>query len=652
MKLRCFFVFIVTLNLFTGYTQPKNKDLLFTVGEDSIFTSEFVRVYRKNLDLVQDESQKDIEAYLNMFINYKLKLREAKSLGLDKKPSYILELNTYKKQLSQNYLTDYQLNEALVNEAYNRILNEVEASHILVMVDTQAKAQDTLKAYNTIMAMRERAIKEGFEKTRKAVHDGQTIFGEDLGFFTAFKMVYPFENAAYNTHVGDISQPFRTQFGYHIVLVKDKRQSQGERTVAHIMIVDKEGDSVSEDAKSRIHEIHKKVMQGADFESLAKQFSNDINSASKGGLLSPFMAGQLSSKEFETMAFSLGTIGEVSKPFKTNFGWHIVKLYHKKPVESFEILKPRLEAQVKRDDRSKIIDETLHARLRDKYKVTNLQQPALAYFESLLDERYFMGSWELPSDFNSNIPLVNIENRQFYYKDFGEYLLKNQLRSSQKSAYKDVVSKVYESFLNTNLVLYQEDHLEHEDEDFANIVNEYKEGLLLFDLMENTIWNTTTSDTVELRAFYESQKERYVFPERMDAIIASAVKQNVIKKVSKLLASNMEWSHIKNLVNAQGAVDVLFTTGVVARSHPALPKELKFKKGLSKIYKHHDAYVVVKVKDILPQQVKTFNEVRGEVISDFQAAKEAKWLEQLKAKYKVEVNQESLNKVKSQIYNH
>ncbi|WP_111308179.1 peptidylprolyl isomerase [Confluentibacter sediminis] len=650
MKLKYFSVFLLTLFLLEGQAQSKNKEVLFSVDGDSIYTSEFIRVYNKNLDLVQDESQKNVDEYLNMFINYKLKLKEAKSLGFDKKPSYNRELTSYKQQLAQNFVTDTNVTEALVEEAYNRVSNEVKASHILVKINQNATPQDTLEAYNTILKFRDRALKEGFETVRKEVHNGQTVFGENLGYFSAFKMVYPFETAAYNTNIGEISQPFRTQFGYHVVYVLDKRKSRGERTVAHIMVVDKKGDSIANNSEIRIQEIYKKLNQGEAFEALAKQFSDDTSSASKGGLLSPFTAGQLSSQEFEDVAFGLTNVGDVSKPFKSNFGWHIVKLYDKKPVETFQNLKSQLEAQVKRDDRSKIIDEALYNKLKVKYHVSD-EQPALAYFASILDGHYFKRSWQLPQGFDGEKPLFKIGNKQITYKDFGDFLVKNQHNASIKETYIDIITKAYHSFLNASLVQYQEDNLEYENEDFANIVSEYRDGLLLFDLMENALWNTSKSDSLAIQNYYENHKEKYFFPERIEAIVASSAKKNVIKRVSKLLASNMSLEDIKTLVNNNGEIQVLFTADVMDARHQALPDNFQFKEGISKIYKHHDAFVIVQVKDILPKRLKSFEEARGEVISDYQVVKENNWLDELKAKYKVIVNQESLNKVKNQINN-
>ena len=225
MKLRYFITFFLASSMFIVKGQSVDKDVLFTVANEPVYASEFLRVYHKNLDLIQDESQKDIDEYLKLFTNYKLKLTEARNLDLHKKPSYQRELSSYKKQLAKNYITDSKVTDVLVAEAYERTTYEVNASHILVKVDENANAQDTLVAYSKIIKLRDRTLKEGFDKVRAEVHNGQTVYGEKLGYFGGFKMVYKFENIAFSTNVGDVSQPFRTRFGYHIINVLDKRKS-------------------------------------------------------------------------------------------------------------------------------------------------------------------------------------------------------------------------------------------------------------------------------------------------------------------------------------------------------------------------------------------------------------------------------------------
>lgn len=650
MKFKYYLVVFILGCVSHSFAQTNQQDVLFTVDDESVYISEFIRVYKKNLDLVQDESQKDIDEYLTLFTNYKLKLKEAKSLKLDEKATYNRELNNYKNQLVKSYITDTKVTEALIKEAYERVSYDIKANHILIKVSENASPQDTLTAYNRILKLRDRALNEGFDSVRKEVHNGQTVFGEELGYFSGFKMVYKFETVAFNTPVGEISQPFRTRFGYHIINVQDKRKSLGDRTVAHIMVVKKEGDSLIEKPENRIQDIYKKLNQGEDFEALAKQFSDDKSSASKGGMLSPFSRGQISAEEFEDVAFSLEKKGDVSQPFQTAFGWHIVKLYDKKPVAPFEDLKPELEQKVKRDSRSKLIDEALTSKLKSQYKIEN-NESDLKYFISILNDDYFKKTWKLPTDFDGIKPFLKIEQKEFQYKHFGDYLLKTQRNTEPKASFEDVISKKYEAFLSTKLIEYKERNLEYENEDFAHVLNEYREGLLLFDLMETTIWNASKTDSTEIQNYYNTNKNKFITPKRIDAVVASSSKQKTLKKVSKLLNQGMPLDKIKSLVNSDDNIEVIFTSDIMDANHQALPKGVQFKKGISKIYDHNDGFVVIQVKEVLPETQKTFDEAKGAIISGYQTYKEEQWLKELNEKYKIVINKEALAKVKSLIKN-
>jgi peptidyl-prolyl cis-trans isomerase SurA len=212
-----------------------------------------------------------------------------------------------------------------------------------------------------------------------------------------------------------------------------------------------------------------------------------------------------------------------------------------------------------------------------------------------------------------------------------------------------LVTEKYNAFLNESLVKYQEDNLEFENEDYANIVAEYRDGLLLFDLMEQTIWNSSNTDTIEIKQYYQKHKTEYFKPERINAVVATSAKQKTLKKVSKLLNKNMPLEQIKALVNGKDNIDVVFTSGVMNAQHQALPKEFEFKTGVSKIYSHNDAYVVIKVNEILPRELNTYNEAKGKVISDYQNYKEENWIKELKVKYAVKINEDVLNKLKTEL---
>ena len=650
MKIKLGLVMLTALLSVKSIAQINEKDVLFTVNNETVLASEFIRVYNKNLDLVKDESQKDIDNYLELFVDYKLKLQEAKKSGLDKKPNYLREFSNYRKQLAKNYLTDTNVTESLINEAYDRVLYEINASHILIKLSENAPAEDTLKAYNQILKLRDRVLNEGFEIVKQEVHNGQTVFAEDLGYFSGFKMVYDFESAAYNTPVGELSQPFRTRFGYHIVQVNDKRKSRGEVEVAHIMISknNKSKDSTQQKPEQRIKDIYNKIEQGEPFESLAKQFSEDKSSANKGGNLSPFSAGQLSSKEFEDAAFSLTKKEEVSKPVETNFGWHIIKLINKKPIESFNNMKGQLELKIKRDSRSKLINDAFVNKIKSQYNVANNTE-ALNYFNSIINESYFKRKWTIPESLNKEKVLNTIGDTQITYGEFANYLNNSQRKNRTKSPLKNIVNDQYNEFLNTMVLSYYEENLESENVEFATIVAEYRDGLLLFDLMETKIWNAAKSDSLGLREFYNKNKENYFLNERVDAVVASSSKEKIIKKVAKLLAKGWSEDKITKALNKIGKVNVIFTSGLMDQNHQALPANFEFKKGVSKLYEHNNSFIVSNVKNVLPKEQSSFEDAKGRIISDFQNLKEKIWMENLHSTYKVSVNKDVLEKIKSQI---
>lgn len=650
MKIKFSIVLFALFISFNCIAQLKPNDILFTVDDESVLASEFIRVYNKNLDLVKDESQKDIDNYLDLFVDYKLKLQEAKKLELDKKPNYLRELINYRKQLAKNYLTDTNVTEALINEAYDRTAYEVNAAHILVRLMENAPAQDTLRAYNEITTLRGRVLDEGFETVKKEVHNGQTIFAEDLGYFSGFKMVYDFESAAYNTPVGELSQPFRTRFGYHIVKIFDKRKSQGEVEVAHIMITknQKSKDSTKQNLEQRINDIYTKLQQGESFESLAKQFSEDKSSSSKGGKLSPFRGGQLSSKQFEEAAFALTKKEEISKPIETDFGWHIIKLFNKKPVESFEKMKGQLEMKVKRDSRSKLINKAFVNRIKKQFKVEE-NTDAINYFSNIVDDTYFSRKWSIPASLDKEKLLNKVGDKQITYNDFAGYLQNSQRKNKTKKALKDIVKEQYTEFLNQAVLSHYEDNLENESEEFANIVNEYRDGLLLFDLMESEIWNAAKTDTLGLKEFYNKNKDQYYLNERADAIVASTSKEKNAKKIAKYFAEGWTEGQISEALNKKGKVNVIFTSGIMDKNHQALPSQFQFKNGVSKVYNHNKSFIVANINNLLPKEQLSFKDAKGRVVADFQDKIEKQWMQNLHNSYKVIVNKEVLNKVKTQI---
>ncbi|NRR90819.1 peptidylprolyl isomerase [Winogradskyella undariae] len=645
LKFKCLFLVFFALNF--SFSQ-ESDEVLLKVADDSIMASEFIRVYNKNLDLVQDESQKDIDGYLKLFIEYQLKLKEAKRLKLDEDVSYQREFSRYKKQLIKNYIADNEVTDALVREAYDRSNIDINASHILVRLD--ASSNDTISAYNQVLALRKRALEEGYDKVKKEMHDGKTIFLEDLGYFSAFKMVYDFETAAYNTKVGEISMPFRTQFGYHVVKVNERRGSRGTLTAEHIMVNFNPKDSLS-NPEARINDIYKKLNQGESFESLAKQFSDDKNSAKNGGKLAPFKSGQLSSTEFEDVAFGLENDGDVSQPFKSAYGWHIVKRLSLEPVAPFEDLKATFESKVKRDSRSKLINEAMITKLENQYQIT-FNDKSKPYFVSILNDDFLSRNWVEPKDFKATETLFTINKTIFTYEDFAKHLKSAQrIHNAKNKDFENIVTTEFKNFYEKSILQYREDNLEVENKEYANILKEYRDGLLLFDLMEKEVWNKASKDSTGIETFYNTNKSKYLWKDRVEVVIASSADKSKMKKIRKLMKKGKSEAFIEEKLNTEDKQNVIFSKGTYTLEDSTLPSDFKAKEGVSDVYENHDAFHVIDVKTIIPAGQKTLEEARGNVISDYQEEIEANWINDLYERFKIDVNQATLDAIKAKIGN-
>jgi peptidyl-prolyl cis-trans isomerase SurA len=658
MKMKqLFFGLLLSLNLI-GFAQNSSKEVLFTIDNKPYYTDEFARVYKKNLDLVKDESQKDLNQYLELFVGYKLKINKAYKLGLQDGSSYQNELKSYRGQLSKNYTSDSKVTKELVEEGYKRFLKEIKASHILFSVDENAAPEDTLKAYKQALDVRKRAI-AGEDFGKLAVEFSQDPSAKenkgDLGYFTAFRMVYAFETGAYKTPKGSISNPIRTRFGYHLIKVDDVRDNRGDVIVAHIMIMNPQANAENkEDAdkgKNTIQDIYKKLQQGEKFEDLAKQFSEDKSSSSKGGVLNRFGSGQLSSEEFENVAFNLTKENSISEPFKSQYGWHIVKLIDKFPVKTIDEMRSDLESKVSKDDRSRLITASMNEKLRKKYSIKR-DDKFYAVLSKLVTDNFYEGKWETPVDLKSyNKNLVTINGvKSITGASFLTFIKEQQKTKNTLKPLSKLINKFYESYLDQELSQYYDDNLEKEYPEFSAVMDEYRDGLLLFDLMEKEIWNKSKTDTLGLKSFYDKNLSNYQWKNRLDVTILSSTNEDVIKKAAKYLKNNKTVDFIKEKLNVKdGAVNIMSKLGVFEEGNDVLPKNLVFEPGISEIIKEGEYFFVTKVNKTLPAGPKGLDECKGKVINDYQQYLEENWVKELKNEFKVEVNQSVFENVKKQL---
>lgn len=654
MKLKQLFFGVLLSASFTSFAQNNNKEVLFTIDGKPYYTDEFARVYNKNIDLVKDESQKDLNQYLDLFVGYKLKINKANKLGLQNGQAYQAELKSYRNQLSKNYLTDSKVTQELIEEAYQRSQKEIKAAHILFMVDENASPEDTLKAYKKAVEVREKALKgENFgDLAVKYSEDPSAKENKgELGYFSAFRMVYPFESAAYKTQKGHISKIVRTRFGYHIIKVEDIRDNRGELTVAHIMILkpNNQNPEEAEKAKATIQDIYKKLQQGENFESLAKQFSQDKSSASKGGVLNRFGSGQLSSEEFEDAAFALKTPNDYSAPVESNFGWHIIKLIEKHPLKTAQEMQSELDGKIRKDERSRLITNSLTEKLKKKYSIKR-NDKLFAAISKTVNDKFYTGDWKLPENmkpFEGN--LVTIDKKTISGDEFLKYLVAQQRGENTIRPISKLVEKKYQEYVDAKVNELYNNNLENEFPDFAAVMEEYRDGLLLFDLMEKEIWEKAKTDTIGLQNFYEARKNNYRWGNRVDALILSSTKMDMAKKAQKLLKQGKSAEFIKEKFNQNGKVEVMSNAGIFEENSDALPKGLEKKDGVSGIIKDGEYYFVVKINKHLEAGPKTLEEAKGKVVNDYQQYLEEKWVSDLKQEFKVDVNQPAFEKVKKQI---
>ena len=652
MSFKQFFFGLFFLISFTSNAQNNTKQVLFTIDDKPYYTDEFSRIYKKNLDLVKDDSQKDLNQYLQLFVGYKLKVKKAYKLGLQNGPQYQSELKSYRAQLAKNYFNDTKITEELVEEGYNRLQKEIRASHILILVDENASPEDTLKAYKKIEDISKKAIAgEDFENLAVQYSEDPSAKENkgDLGYFSAFRMVYPFENAAYNTQKGKISKIIRTRFGYHILKINDIRVNRGEITVAHIMILKPKPEETDKNAENTINEIYKKIQQGEKFEDLAKQFSEDKSSSSKGGVLNRFSSGQLSSEEFENVAFSLDKAGDISKPFQSEFGWHIVKLIEKHPIKSMDEMKSELETKIGKDDRSKKITASLNEKLRKKYtyKRDNKQYSLIS---KLVTNDFYDSKWALPEnakDFTA--PILTINTKKIDGKTFLDFIDKQQKAGLKIKPLSKLVDTLYDKFLDEQLTAYYDENLETEFPEFANVMEEYRDGLLLFDLMEKEIWDRAKTDTLGLKNFYDEHKMEHMWKKRVDVTIASSTNQDMIKKAQAFLKKNEKPQVIKDKLNLNNVINVMTNNGVFEEGSDALPKTMKYDVGVSDVFKEGEYYFVTKVDKILPESVKTLDECKGKIVNDYQQYLEQRWVDDLKQEFIVKINQDVFESIKKQL---
>lgn len=608
--------------------QQNNDPILLTIDGKEVSKSEFEQIFWKNKK-ENVTNKAELDEYMILFKKFKLKVAAAEELGLDTTSKFKSELAGYRAQLERPYLVDTTLNEALIKEAYSRIENEVKASHILIEVKKNSTPKDTLAAYNRILDVRNQILKKKISFDKAAVKFSTDPSAKqnkgNLGFFSAFRMVYPFENAAFNNKVGEVSMPFRTQFGYHIVKTDAVRKGRGKIKVAHIMIRVKEDatSSEKENLKKKTQEIYQKIKSGEDYSKLAQEFSEDRNSARKGGEIGWINTGETFT-EFDDAAFGLKENNLISEPIKTPVGWHIIKRLDYKPVGSFEDMRSELKHKIQRDVRS---------------------QKTRAQFISNLKKEYgFIENKNLLQNFTSNKPskidlknnqLFSFANQSYSSEDFATYLAKNK---KGRNMLNDEVIAIYNKYVSNEIVEFEKTQLERKHPDFKALLKEYRDGILLFDITDKKVWSKAVKDTTGLKTFYNTTKQNYIWPDRTEGEIFSSNNKTIAKKAYKLVKKGkIKSDSVINYLNKDSQLNIKLESGIFETGEHTFLKNQTWKKGMNKIKLVDNKYVFCKIANNLPSQPKKLNEAKGLITAAYQEHLEKEWLSELEKKFSITV---------------
>jgi len=630
---------LIILASLTVSAQKKNE-IVVKIGDQKVSKEEFIANYQKNnTNILDEKDRKTPTEYLDLYINFKLKVLEAQKLGYDTVKTFIEELKGYRQELAKPYLTDVSYNEDMVQTAYHRTKYERKASHILILVNPETPPSDTLAAWNKIADIRKQII-DGADFNEMAVKYSQDPSAAQnkglLGYFSAFQMVFPFEDMTYKTPVGQVSEIVRSRFGYHIIKVHDERQTLGEMKVAHIMKMFPQQASEATIAQLKLSadSIWAKATSGADFAELAKTLSDDKQSAADGGILNWFTPTNMV-PSFAEAAFALKNDGDISPVIRTPYGWHIIKRLELRTTQSFEKLRPELEAKIKQNPSiSKYSDEAFDRKLRAEYQLK-------------IDETNFgklitsVGDTLKRKAIKDNL-LVSFANQTITVGQFTEFLQKqNFLPNSDKL--ETELTALLNKLINQKLLEYENTQLEKKHPDFARVYNEYHDGILLFNISKDKIWDVASTDSARLQKYYSQTSKKYFWNDRFKGWVIESKNIQIRSRLEKMLdEKELSKQELEDVFNTKTENNIQL-------------RDVAFEKGDDPIVDYYiwsgpkpagfDETTTFVHGKIVQHEQKELKDAWGLYSSDLQEQIEKEWIATLRTKYPIEINKKVLKKI-------
>ena len=611
-------------------------EVLMTINGEPITKSEFEYIYNKNnSDNAIDK--KTLDEYVELFVNFKLKVAEAKAQGLDTTKTFKRELNGYRKQLAKPYLTDAELEDALFREAYSHFSEDCEVSHILI----KTEGDDTLASYNKALEVIARLnAGEDFGKVADETSADQSVARNHgyLGWFTALQLVWPFEKAMYDLPLNQISTPIKSDYGYHVIKVHNRRPAWGQVNARHIMKVCSE--SMTPDMQNKKYqemvEIKKRLDAGEDFATLAKEVSDDKASAQKGGDLGWFGIGRMV-REFEVATYALNA-GETSEIIKTRFGYHIINLKEKRGVEPFEKKKADIQRMMQYDSRSTAAKTSFINKLKKEYnfqinnnEVIKAKVLAVQYADN--DSLLKIKAVEHDG------ALITFADQQITTSELVSYYVMTKAMGTDMDAKIDQIAEM-------KLMQYEDSQLENKYTDFANLMKEYHDGILLFEVSNHEVWEKAIKDKKGLEKYFKQNRKNYTWSEpRYRGFVVKCKDEATAKRLNKEIKRmnpDSVVNYVRTKVNNDSITFATIERGLWKQGENSHVDLTQFKQTNTQIEVNEKLPIVITIGKKL-KKPETYIDVRGTITADYQNHLEKLWIENLRNKYTVEINQEVLN---------
>lgn len=644
--------FLAALFFANPIVAQSDNPVLLKIGSREITLNEFERLLVKNSSLTEDLN---VEEYLEMFILFQLKVQNAEENNIHLESSFKEEYKTYRQRLARPWLTHPETEQSFMKEAYERMQYDIHASHILVRIENENNPADTLFAWEKAVRLREQILAgDPFEAVARRASDDPSakVNSGNIGFFTAFQMIYPFEKAACNMEPGELSMPVRSRFGYHLIRVNEKRESPGDLKLQHILLRTPQGadNEVIAEQKNKIHQLYDLIRKGEDFGRLAAEYSQDLSSKAKNGEMDWFGTGRMI-PEFEQQAFNLKDRGSISEPFQTQYGWHIIRLLDKKKLAPYEDIKEEIRDMLysARDERGWIIQQNFVQDLKKRHHFRE-EENNLDPFYNRPDSWFYSNEakkWDLSFD---DTPLFFIRETAVGQVEFAKYLERN-LELTEITDKQEFIENLYKNFVAYKLIEQEDKTLESRFPDFKYLAREYYDGLLLFEITEQKVWSKAVSDTAGLFNFYNKNKNDYLRPQILDATLFMGNDPKFVNTLHRFVsrATRRKYSEqalVNNITLRFGEGNYSMERSVFEKGKNTVAENIAWKKGTSNLFRDADKSFFLLIHDIIKPEPYKFEEIRGLIISDYQDHLEQLWTEELKEKYPISVDKKVLGLLK------